>query len=176
MISPNRFYPIILIISFVLVFTLSCSNEPAGNSVANAPNAAPKSNANVENSTVAKDDAAELNSMVILPYVPDETVFREEPDAGNPAAKKLVAVLKFSTDDAKKLTEQAAKHRPPEAVQIGTEDWFPAELVAQTQLSGDETLKGTAYGPNDFMQMPYKTGRLIRVDNSEYFILEVATN
>lgn len=175
MIFQNRYYPLIIIICFALVLTASCSNQSEQNS-ANANNAAPKNNSNGESLTVSRDDTAELNSMVILPFVPEETVFREEPEAKAPNAKKLIAVLKFTSDDAKKLSEQAAKHRQPEAVQVGAEDWFPAELIAQTQLSGDETLKGTAYGANDFMQMPYKTGRLIRVENSDYFILEVSTD
>jgi hypothetical protein len=176
MLISNRFHPTIVFIICAAFLLAACSSQSSPNAANNGANVAGKTNANSENSTASKDDAAELNSMILLPFAPEETEWRAENDTKNPNAKKLVAVFKFAPDDAKNLTAQAAKHRAPEAVQIGTEDWFPAELIAQTQLSGDETLKGMAYGANDFLQMPYKSGRLIKVDNSNYFILEVSTN
>lgn len=172
MFIPKCFPTKILSIIIGLMFFTSCSNQPP----ANSGNSAQNSNSANENTTASKDDTAELNSMVLLPFVPVETVFREENDKNKLDQKKLVAVLKFTPEDANNLIAQAEKHRPAEAVQVGTEDWFPAELVAQTQLSGDEMLKGKAYGANDFLQMPYKTGKLIKVDNSDFFILEVSTN
>jgi hypothetical protein len=176
MFIANRFHPTIVFIICAALLVVSCSNQSPPNAANNAANVSGKTNAGGDNLTASKDDAAELNSMILLPFVPEETEWRAENDSKNPNAKKLVAVFKFAPEDAKNLVAQAAKHRAPEAVQIGTEDWFPAELVAQTQLSGDETLKGMAYGANDFLQMPYKSGRLIKVENSEYFILEVSTN
>jgi hypothetical protein len=84
--------------------------------------------------------------------------------------------MKFTEQDAGNLIAQVEKHRPAEAVEVDTEQWFPAELIAQSQLSGNETLKGNAYAPTDFIQLPYKNGRLIKIENSNYFVLELSTN
>lgn len=154
--------------------SISCGNQTESNT-----NAKTNSNtANVasnENSSTSNDDVAALGNQVLLPLIPEEVSWREE-NVKDSSDKKLTAVLKFTAEDAKNLVAQAEKHRPAEAVEIGTEQWFPAELVAQSQLSGNESLKGNAYAPTDFIQLPYKTGRLIKVENSNYFILELATN
>lgn len=167
---------ILLIVSVLTSFSCGGSNGNGGetnsgnNSVAN-------SNRSTINSTnlAVNDDIAALGSQILLPVVPEEVVFLEE-NLNNSADKKLTAVLKYGEEDAKNLLAQIQKHRPAEAVEIGTEDWFPAELTAQTRLSGNEMLKGNAYAPNDFLQMPYANGRIIKIENSNYFILELTTN
>lgn len=104
--------------------------------------------------------------MILLPLIPEEVVWKEED-------KKLVVVMRFSQEDEKKLIDQVKVHRKPEEVEVSTEDWFPPELIAQTELSGDNTLKGISYSAKDFIQMPYKTGRIIKIENSSYFVLEL---
>ncbi|HEY0051146.1 MAG TPA: hypothetical protein VGB68_17765 [Pyrinomonadaceae bacterium] len=157
-----------------IILSVSCGNqtEPNANGRTNS-NAA--NIANNENCSVSNDDIAALGNQVLLPLVPEEVSFCEEnvKDSGD---KKLTAVLKFTEEDSKNLVAQAEKHRPAEAVEIGTEQWFPLELSAQSRLSGNESLKGNAYAPTDFLQLPYKTGKLVKIENSNYFILELATN
>ncbi len=55
---------------------------------------------------------------------------------------------------------------------------WPARLMAaggaQSELSGDETLKGNSYAANDFLQSPYEAGKLTRLEDSNYFILELS--
>ncbi len=126
----------------------------------------------VENTQVAKDDLAELDSIIHLPCIPQDVVWREETNKEN--HKKLVAVMRFSPDDEKNLIEKAKSYREPEATETTAEDWFPPELIAQAELYGDETLKGISYSAKDFIQMPYKTGRLIKISNSNYFVLELS--
>jgi len=156
-----------------VILSISCGNQTESNLNGKAnTNAANVSN---ENSNVSNDDVAALGSQVLLPFIPEEVVWREE-NVKNSNDKKLIAVMKFTEEDAKNLVAQAEKHRPAEAVEIDTEQWFPAELVAQSQLSGNESLKGNAYAPTDFLQLPYKNGRLIKVENSNYFVLELSTN
>lgn len=155
-------------------FSISCDSQPESN-VNGKANSNAAVNTNNENSNVSNDDAAALGAQVLLPIVPEEVVWREE-NVKNPDDKKLTAVLKFTEEDAKNLVAQVEKHRPAEAVEIGTEQWFPAELIAQSQLSGNESLKGNAYAPTDFLQLPYKNGRLTKIENSNYFVLELATN
>ncbi|MCS6873875.1 MAG: hypothetical protein N2Z23_09120 [Pyrinomonadaceae bacterium] len=116
-----------------------------------------------------KDDLAELNSIILLPFIPKEVVWKEED-------KKLIAVMRFSQEDEKRLIEKAKNHGQPEKVEVSVEDWFPPELLAQIELSGDETLKGISYSAKDFTQMPYKTGRIIKLENSNYFVLELLSD
>ncbi|HEX8638579.1 MAG TPA: hypothetical protein VF692_10990, partial [Pyrinomonadaceae bacterium] len=94
-------------------------------------------------------------------------------NAAPPTGKKMTAVLKFTAEDAARIVAQAETYRPATPAQIETESWFPAELIAQSELSGDETLKGNAYAANDFLQPPYSDGKLTRLENSSYFILEL---
>ncbi|HEX8247346.1 MAG TPA: hypothetical protein VF599_04110 [Pyrinomonadaceae bacterium] len=163
----------LLLLSVIL--SISCGNqtEPNANGKANS-NAVNVAGGN-ENSSTSNDDLAALGNQVLLPFLPEEVAWREEP-VRNSEDKKLTAVMKFTEEDAKNLVAQAEKYRPAEAVETDTEQWFPAELVAQAQLSGNESLKGSAYAPTDFLQLPYKNGRLVKIENSNYFILELSTN
>lgn len=162
----------LLLLSVIL--SISCGSQTESNTNAKTNSNAANVTGN-ENSTIANDDIAALNNQVILPFIPEEVSWHEE-NAKDSGDKKLTAVMKFTAEDAKNLTAQVEKHRPAEAVEIGTEQWFPAELIAQSQLSGNESLKGNAYAPTDFIQLPYKNGRLIRIENSNYFVLELSTN
>lgn len=83
--------------------------------------------------------------------------------------------MKFKTGDADKIAAQAEKISPPQPAQIETETWYPEELTAQSQLSGDESLKGTTFAANDFLQPPYVNGKLTRVENTDYFVLELTS-
>jgi hypothetical protein len=40
-------------------------------------------------------------------------------------------------------------------------------------VSGDDTLSGQAYAANAFFQDAYNDGRVIKVDDSDYFVLEL---
>jgi hypothetical protein len=157
-----------------VIFSISCGSQTESNVNGNS-NSNAAANTNNENSNVSNDDVAALGSQVLLPIVPEEVVWREE-NVKDSNDKKLIAVMKFTEEDAKNLVAQVEKHRPAEAVEIETEQWFPAELIAQSQLSGNESLKGNAYAPTDFLQLPYKNGRLVKIENSNYFVLELSTN
>lgn len=144
----------------------------------NAPTPDLTQSANANNAAnLAKDDPRELNQLVRLPFEPDEdaTVWREMPlTKESTDEKKLVAVMKFTEEEAQKLIESASKYQPaPQNVQATTETWFPAELIAASSVSGNDTLKGTAYAADDFFQAPYTQGRLIKIDETGYFILEL---
>lgn len=157
------------------LFSISCSNLNSSNSNSNR---ASQSNTNSENAP-AKDDVSELLTIVRLPELPEEVVWREE-NAGRadnrvpgPTDRKLVAVLKYDAETAAKLVAQIEKNKKPESAEIGVEGWFPEELTAQSQISGNEMLKGTTYGANDFFNMPYGNGKITRIENTNYFVLEL---
>ncbi len=171
-----RVFPKILLALAFSGFLTGCAADE--NSNQNAHNTAVKANGNAN---AAKDNVEELETTVKLPFHPEEVVWHEEPlmkqegDKRPPAPneKKLTAVVKFKMEDADKVVAQAEKYKPGAPASMNAESWYPAELVALTQMSGDETIKGTAYAANDFYQTPYTDGRITRVENSNYFVLEL---
>ena len=154
-------------------------------------------NINKENNTAqiaekqpsaASDDIEELAKTVKLPLTPEEVLWM--PDAAvkitgssaNAAAnspvqngKRLVAVLKFSDADSDALTSQVEKIAPAQDVAVEPEDWFPVELIAESETTGDQSLKGKQYNARDFAQPPYIRGRLIKLEQPGYFVLEMTT-
>lgn len=146
-----------------IVFSLAAC---AGNENKNAARTANQAvNRKVEINT--SDDTDELKKIIQLPAAPEEATFVKDD-------KKLIAVLKFSGADAAQIAAQAEKHKTPVALDVDAEDWFPPELVAQSQGSGDATLKGVEYAANDFTQPPYTSGKLIRVNDTNFFVLELS--
>ncbi len=147
-------------------------------------------NANKDNNTAqiaeappvnASDDAEELAKIIKLPLTPQEVYWVEMNAAKVPAnaagtdSKKLTAVLKLSDADSAALTAQVEKIAPPQNVAIEPEEWFPAELIAQSETAGDQSLKGRQYDARDFLQPPYIKGRLIKLEQAGYFVLELTT-
>lgn len=173
-----------LIFAFCIFFTGSCKTYDETQNI-NAPTPDLTQSANANNAAnLAKDDTEELTEIIKLPFQPDEeaTVWRETPltreDNSNripaPTDKKLVVVMKFSKEDTEKLIEMVSNQQPPpQPFETTTESWFPMELVAASGLSGNETLKGTAYSAEDFFKVPYSQGRLIKVAETDFFILEL---
>jgi len=168
------------LIGFVLIinvfFSAACVDSNSGN--ANSNDASNRANTNRENANLTKDDVGELLTIIRLPEIPEEAVWREEtlPKNNNregSADRKITAVLKYNTETAAKLVAQIEQNKKPEQVEIGAESWFPEELTAQTQISGNESLKGIAYGANDFVNIPYGSGRIVRVEGTDYFVLEL---
>ncbi len=83
--------------------------------------------------------------------------------------------MKYSAEDAQTVVEQSDKSKPAFASDIDAESWFPPELVAKSQESGDENLKGTSYPANNFLQEPYKNGKLTRINDTDFFVLELTS-
>lgn len=137
-----------------------------------------------ENQSQAKDDAEELGKIIKLPFEPEEALWKTEPlgktqtndRVPGPTDSKLTAVLKFKSEDAQRIVEQAQTYKAPTEVSLSVENWFPPELVAKSQESGDETIKGLIYAPTDFAQSPYLNGTLTRIAETDYFVLELVTN
>ena len=130
-----------------------------------------------------KDDPAELGKIITLPIMPEEAVWREESRGRQTDAialrttdRKLTAVLLYTPEETQKLIALFEKHKPAEAVELEIESWFPAELIAQSQTSGNETIKGNAYAANDFIQSPYLNGRITHISGTDYFVLELFTS
>ncbi len=118
----------------------------------------------------AKTNAEELGLLVNIPFETEDIVWKEDD-----ANKKLIAVFRLTPADAAKVVAEAEKVRPPpQPVNLASESWFPAELIAQSAMSGDDSLNGKSYAANSFLQEPYKSGTITRIDNTDYFVLEVS--
>lgn len=154
--------PVLIFLSFFISCVSNNTPNQSGNN-SNTANIAEKSPVN------ASDDAEQLAKVVRLPLTPDEVSWVE--DKG-----KLTAVLKFSDVNSEALTSQVQKIAPPVDAGIETEEWFPAELIAQSETTGDQSLKGKQYDARDFLQAPYTKGRLIKLEQPGFFVLELTTN
>ncbi len=166
---------IFIALTIAALFT-ACTSNNSNNSNSNQANQISNSN----NSNSVKDDVDELEMTIKLPFRPEDAVWREEVlgktgdnRVSPPTDKKLTAVLRFLKEDADKIVAKAEKYKPAAPNIINSENWFPAELIAQSQTSGDETIKGKSYAANDFYNAPYADGKLTRIDGTDYFVLEL---
>jgi hypothetical protein len=166
----NFYKAIIVFILLNLCLLSGCGNEPASNQNT-AKNVTPNSDA--EKSNQASDNVADLLNIVRLPVVPDEVVWREDT---NVKPKKITAVLKFEKEELPNFTAIIEKERLSDSVEVGVENWFPQELTAQSQLSGEGVLKGTAYSAKEFYNIPYGNGRITRINGTDFFVLELTAD
>lgn len=141
-------------------FAIGCG----GNSSANATSQPGATN----NSNSAKTSVEDLGLIINVPYEAEDAVWKE-----NAARNKLTAVLRFDQEDTAKIVAEAEKVRPAEPTTIASETWFPSDLTVDGEIRGDESMSGRSYAPDQFLQPPYNSGRLVRIDNSDYFVLEL---
>jgi len=174
-ISISVFLPLVLLLN-------ACSGNFGVNTNSTASNAVSTDNSNP--GIIPNDDIEELGKIVKLPFTPEEVTFVELTLNDNKTVsrvpttsdgRKIVAVIKFSNENANQLIAQAKKYKPPVPSDIDAEVWFPPELIAKSQVTGDEYLKGVEYGANDFLQPPYTNGKLTRINNTNYFALELTS-
>lgn len=156
---------VILALLFCVASLASCGGS--ANKSANSLSATSSNQAN-GNANAVRSNVEELGVIVNIPFEAEDVVWKEYP-----SQKKLIAVLRFSTADSAKIVAEAEKIKPSEAASISSETWFPAELIAQSEMAGDDNLNGRAYAANQFFQEPYISGRVIRVENTDYFILDL---
>jgi len=162
MLFLRRSSPAVLIFS-ALIFS-SCS-APAGNS----------SSANSEGNRVASvtkkanDKAEELGLLINFTLEPEDILWQQ-----SESPMKIVAVFRLDEEDTKKLTEQLTARSQGAAKTITVEDWFPTELVAGGETTGSSTVDGTAYPAEDFYQPPFSQGTITRINNTDFFVLEIS--
>jgi hypothetical protein len=123
----------------------------------------------VESPNVARTNAEELGLLVNMPYEADDVAWKEDA-----AHKKVTAVLHFSKADADRIVANASSRQEAKDVTLPSETWFPAELIAQGEMSGDDALKGQAFAADEFYLEPYTAGRIVRVSDTDYFVLQLS--
>ena len=165
MLFLKRFVPASLLF-FTLVIT-SCS-APAGNS-SSANTAEENRVASVPNK--ANDKAEELGMLLNFALEPEDIVWHQ-----NEKQKKIVAVFRLDEENTKKLTDQLAARSPGSAKSVTVEDWFPPELIAGGEATDASTVDGTAYPADDFYQPPFSLGTITRINNTDFFVIEVSAD
>ena len=155
------------LVALISIYALSTACSGNTNGVANSKSSATANQANA-NVNAVRSNVEELGLLVNIPFETEDIVWREYP-----SQKRILAVLRFSPADSNKLVAEAEKIRQSEQVSVSSETWFPAELTTQSEMSGAENLSGRAYAADQFFQEPYSSGRLIRIDQTDYFILDV---
>jgi hypothetical protein len=158
--------PAVLVILLALEILPSCSSRNENNNIANA--SATNSYETVH--TGPKDNIEELGMLVRLPFVPEEVAWEEKPEQ-----KKLTAVLRFSPENAAKMATEVAKNGQATTDTLTVESWYPNELIAQGEMTGESTVKGQSYPAGPFLNPPYTKGKITRVENTDYFILQISS-
>ena len=157
---------IILAFIFSIGVLTACSGGQANSNTSETNTAAANTSANT-----AKDSIEELGVNVNLPFEAEEATWKEEPENTG----KLTAVLRFTAEDTRKILAAIEGHKPAEPVNINPERWFPADLIAQSEMNGDNLLKGNSYSAQDFYRPPYSDGRITKIENSDYLVLGLST-
>jgi hypothetical protein len=154
----------LVIIAVTIAIAAGCGGN-ANNSAGPARAADPTAG----NANTPKTNVEELGMLVPVPYQVDDLVWKEYPNQ-----KRLLAVMRLTPEDAKRLIDEASAQGQPTGVAIRFEQWFPDELIAQGQMSGDSQLKGQAYPATAFFQPPYNTGTVARVEGTDFFVLDLS--
>lgn len=156
--------------AILALFSISALSSACGGSANTAANSATSTSSNQSNSNAnsVRSNVEELGLLVTVPYEAEDVVWKEYP-----SQKRIIAVFRFSPADSTKLIAEAEKFGASEAATVTSETWFPAELTAQSEMTGEDTINGHAYAANQFFQEPYTNGRLVRIDNTDFFVLDV---
>jgi hypothetical protein len=162
---------LILALAAAIQLLSGCSGPSPGANNANSANEANANRAVEPGMEGARDNADELRTLIRLPYEPEDLVWKEY--AADKQRRRLLAVLQFTTEDTRKLVEASSRIRPGTPATVPTEKWFPKELVTQSEMSGEEGVQATSYAADEFFQQPFSEGTLSRVNNTDFFVLEL---
>lgn len=156
--------PVLLVVFASQLFS-GCSPK-SGNTNSSNSSAAASTNSQ----TGPDDNIDEFMLLVRLPVQPEEVAWRDYPNQ-----KKLVAVVRFSSENAAKMSAEVAKGAQPTSETLSVESWYPAELIAQSDVTGESTVKAQSYPAEPFLNPPYTKGKISRVENTDYFILQISS-
>jgi hypothetical protein len=140
----------LLSLSFLL---LACGQD----AVSNNPEA-------VNGSVVIRDDQEGLLSYLSFGEGVEDVLWLLE-DGG-----QLKAVIRCVPARCEVITTALQSDGEGETVTVESEEWFPVELKAQATTNTEGNLRGVSYSADSFLTEESLSGRLIRIENSDYFI------
>jgi hypothetical protein len=129
----------------------------------------PSGNVTNKSADAPRTNVEELGLLIKVPYEAEDVVWKVSPNGA-----KVTAVLLFPKDTAERIIAEAQAFGQGQNVTISPESWFPEELIAQGEMSGDAAIRGTAYPANAFFLDKYNAGRIIRIEGGDHFVLEVS--
>ncbi|HLA94512.1 MAG TPA: hypothetical protein VK612_02240 [Pyrinomonadaceae bacterium] len=164
----NIFKSVVILALFSLLsFIYGCGGNVDPNKASNATSA--RSNANASAANKANGNAEELGMLINFTLEPEDLTWKADDKK-----KSIVAVFRLDTEDEKKFEEQLSAKGPGAPREISTEEWFPAELIAQGESGGGSSVEGTAYPADEFYQAPYNQGTITRINGTDFFVIELA--
>lgn len=148
----------------ILLLLLSSCSAPAGNS----PSANSEGNRVAQVPRKANDKPEELGMLINFTLEPEDILWRQ-----TETPRKVVAVFRLAEEDTKKLADSLSARSPGAARSVAVEDWFPTELIAGGEATGGSSVDGTAYPADEFFQPPFTQGTITRVNDTDFFVLEL---
>lgn len=158
--SFGRFFlPLVL-----CLITASCTSPAETNSANNS-----NTNQAATISNKANPKPEELGMLINFTLEPEDIVWQQ-----TESPKRVVAVFRLDVEDTKKFADQLSSKSQGAARAVPVEDWFPPELRAGAETTGSSTVDGTAFPADEFYQAPYTQGTITRIDNTDFFVLELS--
>ncbi len=181
--KPNFSFVSALIMIALVVAACDSSNSQAVNNTAvnNQSNASRNMNESTAKNVEIKTDIESLEKQINLPVRPSEVkwtaeIFDNSKGAvPGPTDYRLTALLKYDEKSAaelvQKLEAQTAEKSPGNT---DVKSWFPDEVKNEAKtVDGRTYLEGAKYLPDGFLHSPYRNGNLIRIGETNYFVLNL---
>jgi hypothetical protein len=127
-----------------------------------------RNNTNAVTANKANDKAEELGMLINFSLEPEDLAWKADDKK-----KSIVAVMRLAPEDVKKLADGLAAKSPGTPREISTEEWFPAELIAQGESGGGSSVAGTSFPAAEFYQPPYNEGTVTRINGTDFFVIEL---
>jgi hypothetical protein len=118
--------------------------------------------------TVVRDDQEGLMSYLSLGEGVEDVMWLLED------GQELKAVIRFVPDRCEEVAKDLESIGGSEAVTVESDEWFPAELKAQATTNTEGNLKGVSYRADRLLLGEAVSGRMIRIENSDYFIATIS--
>jgi hypothetical protein len=136
-----------------------------------------------EHTEDASADIERLSQQIALPVRPAAVLWRQEvlgkqnSAVPGPTDQRLVAVLKYDEEGARALIEKVrGGSKETNVGHVDVEPWFPEALKKFARKNDDGTiLEGATYEADSFLRAPYSGGKLVRVGETNYFVLKLLT-
>ena len=178
-------YPAVVVIMVLITTAFSCAslNGKAVNVPVNDRHSNNSQNMNqpdAKNSEV-KSDIETLSKQINLPVLPveakwtAETLDNSKGAVPGPTDYRLTALLKYDEKGAKELVQRLEAEGAEKSLgNVEISQWFPEEVKKEAKTIDDRfVLEGAKYEPDLFLRVPYTGGKLIRVGETNYFVLNL---
>lgn len=106
-----------------------------------------------------------------------ETLDNSEGVVPGPTDYRLTALLEYDEKGAAELTRRLESQKSEKSLgNAELESWFPESLKKQAAtVDGRTYLEGARYPANEFLRSPYQNGTLIRVGETNFFVLNLSS-